>query len=74
MRPSDKGQQMVLTHRIQGDILHQHQLLVAPSFVEDLQVLLGVRIQAREDLLIHPGHPGRGLLQALPVRVLPHGL
>ena len=35
MRPADKGQQMVLTHRIEGDILNQHQLVMLPPLCEN---------------------------------------
>ena len=74
MRPADEGQQVVLADGIQGDVLDQHQLVVAGALVEDFQKVFGVCLQPGEDFLVHAGHPGGGFQQALPAGVLAHGL
>ena len=76
---ADKRQQVVLADRIQRDVAHEHQLVVAAR-VKKLEVLLRVRLQPRENLRIHARNAGGRLLQPLALRVLadrkqdlPHG-
>ena len=69
MRHAVERHQVVLTGRVERDVLHQHHLGVGD--VEGrTQNLAGILVQAREELRVGTRHTCRGLLQAVTVRVL----
>jgi hypothetical protein len=69
---SVEGEEMMLTHGIEWDVLHQDHLPV-PLFKADNKLLLRVSSHAVEDLLIHLGNAARRPYQTLTRRVVPDG-
>ena len=63
-----KRHQMMLTHRIEGNILLQYHLVIV--YGEDLrQMLSRILIHTAADLFIHPADPLRCLLQSFSIGI-----
>ena len=69
---SEKGQQVVLAHRIEGQMAHRHRV-VGYGLENCVNSVFRARAHASEEGLVHPGHPGRRMLQAFPARVFADG-
>ena len=65
-----KRHQMMLAHRIEGNILLQYHLVIV--YGEDLrQMLSRILIHTAADLFIHPADPLRCLLQSFSIGIFP---
>src|SRR5689334_12300026 len=64
--------QVVLAHGPQLDVAHEHHLVVT-EVEGGREDVLRRHPQTRGDLGVRPGHPGRGVAQALALGVLPDG-
>ena len=65
-----KRHQMMLAHRIEGNILLQYHLVIV--YGEDLrQMLSSILIHTAADLFIHPADPLRCLLQSFSIGIFP---
>ena len=64
-----EGHEVVLAHRPQLDVAHQHHLVV-PDVEGGGEHVLGTLAQTRRQLGVGPGDARRGVVQALPLRVL----
>ena len=65
-----KRHQMMLAHRIEGNILLQYHLVIV--YGEDLrQMFSRILIHTTADFFIHPADPLRCLLQSLSIGILP---
>ena len=65
-----KRHQMMLAHRIEGNILLQYHLIII--YREDLrQMLSRILIHTAADLFIHPADPLRCLLQSFSIGIFP---
>jgi hypothetical protein len=73
MSQTIKGQQVMLAHRIEGDILEDYHFTVS-LFKAYREYILGVRAQSLEELGIHLSDTTGGTDQALPLRVLSDSL
>ena len=70
MRHAEERHQMVLAHRIEGNILLQYHLVIV--YGEDLrQMLSRILIHTAADLFIHPADPLRCLLQSFSIGIFP---
>jgi hypothetical protein len=65
-----EGEQVVLAHRIKGDITQHHRVGVL-YFKYSVDSLYRFQPDTGEQLGVHAGYPSRGALQAVPVRVFP---
>ena len=65
-----KRHQMMLAHRIEGNILLQYHLVIV--YGEDLrQMPSRILIHTAADLFIHPADPLRCLLQSFSISIFP---
>ena len=71
--PPDERHQVVLAQRGERDVA-DHDHLVVLGREGDLEVAGRVVVQAREELLVHGGHPLGGGHQTVALGVLPDGL
>jgi hypothetical protein len=71
--PADEGDQVVLAERREGDVSHHHHLVVI-GCEGDGQMAPRVVRQAGKELLVHGGHPGRGIDQAVTGRIFAYGV
>ena len=70
MSSAVKRHQMMLAHRIEGNILLQYHLVIV--YREDLrQMLSRILIHTTADLFIHPADPLRCLLQSFSIGIFP---
>src|SRR3989442_3799867 len=68
---SMEWQEMMLTHRIEGDVFHNHQFVVVLVVKADLQQLPRIFLEAGKELLVHLRDAAGGAQQPLSLRVLP---
>ena len=65
-----KRHQMMLAHRIEGNILLQYHLVIV--YREDLRKMLSrILIHTAADLFIHPADPLRCLFQSFSIDIFP---
>ena len=69
MRAPVERSEMMLTHRIQRDVAHQHHLVVVGLEGHD-EMPRGVLVEPAEDLAVHLGDAARGAQQSVALRVL----
>ncbi len=69
MRHTVERHQVVLTGRVERDVLHQHHLRVG-NVEGRTQNLAGILVQTREEFRVGTRHTSRSLLQTVTVRVL----
>ena len=61
--------QMMLAGGVHRDLFDEHQFVML--FIErGVQDVIGIGVEAGEDLLVGARHPGRGIPQTLPVGIL----
>ena len=65
-------QEVVLTHAVEVDVFHQHELLM-PLLEADAQHVGRVQPQPREYLGVHRGDAARCLAQSLALGIFAHG-
>ncbi len=69
-----EGDEMVLAQRVEGDVLHHHDLLVVLVAEEGVHLLGRVPVDALQDFGVVARHPLGGVGQALTVGILAHRL
>ena len=69
---AQKRQHVVLAHALEADIADQDHFVVALG-EKLLQMPAGIKVQAREELGIHAGHPGRCFLKPLAIGIFANG-
>src|ERR1700689_1614064 len=72
MSSTKKRHQMMLTHAVNLNVPDQHELVVV-GVEHRGQHVLGALAETGELLRVGPGHPGRGVLEPVPLRVLADG-
>ena len=72
VRLTQERHQVVLAQRSERDVTH-HDHFVVLGGKGDLEMPRRVVVQAREQLLVHVGHPARGVEQAVAIDVLTDG-
>ena len=72
VRVPHEGEQMVFADTVEGDVTHQHDLVVL--FRERLaEVHLRIGVQSAEHFGVHAGHASRRFQQALAIWILADG-
>src|SRR5258708_14515201 len=69
VRDAMKRQEVMLTHRVKGDVADEHHLLM-PYLEADAQDLLWIMEQARKDLGVHLSDAPRRVAQSFAFRIL----
>ena len=59
---ADERQQVMLAHRVEGDVAHQHHLVVM-VVLHGHEKLAGIGLEAEEDVVPHVGDPPRRVTQ-----------
>ena len=70
---SEEGQQVMLTHRMEGQLGYGHRV-VSLGLKNGIDRLFDPGPDTGKERLVHPGHPGRRLLQSLPAGILADAL